>query len=322
MVRCIAPVAALTALALGAAAATAQSYPAKPVRLVVVSAPGGTTDTLARTFSQRLADRLGQSMVIDNKPGAGGVIAVETVARAAPDGYTLLLSNMALSLMPALYAKLSFDPARDLMPVALLGQTGAVLVTNPGLPPKTVQELIAYSKAQRSGLNFAGGTTGSTAHLAVELLRQMTGANLVHVPYKGTAAAITALIAGEAQLSFLTIPPCVPQIQAGRLRGIATGGSKRSAALPELPTVAESGVAGFDVNAWNGVLAPRGTPRAIIAQLNRELNAIATVADVKSRALAQGTELDTLTPEQFGAFLAAQSAKWGKLAKATNMRAD
>lgn len=304
-----------------AAGAGAQTYPAKPVRLVVVSAPGGTTDTLARTFSQRLADRVGQSIVIDNKPGAGGVIAVETVARAAADGYTLLLSNMALSLMPALYSRLPFDP-RDLVPVALLGETGAVMVTNPGLPPKTVQELIAYSKAQRGGLNFAGGTTGSTAHLAVELLRQMTGANLVHVPYKGTGAAITALIAGEAQVSFLTIPPCVPQIQAGRLRGIATGGLKRSAALPELPTVAESGVAGFDVNAWNGVLAPRGTPRAVIALLNRELNAIAAVADVKSRALAQGTELETLTPEQFGAFLAAQSAKWGKLAKATNMRAD
>ena len=302
--------------------ATAQHYPAKPIRLVVVSAPGGNTDALARTFSQRLADALGQTVVVDNKPGGGGVIAGETVARATADGYTLLLANLSHSLMSTLHAKLSFDPAADFTPVALTGLTGSVLVTNINLPVKTVPELIALAKARAGGLNYAGGTTGATAHLAGELFKLMTGAPITHVPYKGTAAAITALIAGEAQLSFLTIPPCVPLIQSGRLRGIAIGSAKRTAALPDLPTVAESGLRGYDVSAWNGILAPRGTPRAIVVQLNRELNRIADNPDVKSRALAQGVDLEALTPEQFSAFLAAQSTKWIKVAKATGMRAD
>ncbi len=310
-------------LAIGVpAASAAQNYPAKPVRLVVVSAPGGTTDALARAFSQRLADHFAQPVVVDNKPGGGGVIAGETVARAAPDGYTLLLANLSHSLMSTLHANLSFDPVRDFTPVALTGLTGSVLVTNINLPAKTVTELIALAKARAGGLNYAGGTTGATAHLAGELFKLMTGAPITHVPYKGTAAALTALIAGEAQLAFLTVPPCVPLIQSGRLRGIAIGSRRRSAALPELPTVAESGLPGFDVSAWNGILAPRGTPRAVVALLNRELNRIAENPDVKNRALAQGTDLETQTPEQFGAFLAAQSAKWIKVAKATGMRAD
>jgi tripartite-type tricarboxylate transporter receptor subunit TctC len=305
-----------------AAVAVAQTYPVKPIRLVVVSAPGGTTDALARSFSQRLADSLGQAVVVDNKPGGGGVIAGETVARAAPDGYTLLLANLSHSLMSSLHANLSFDPARDFTPVALTGLTGSVLVTNVGVPVKTVQELIAYAKARPGGLNYAGGTTGATAHLSGELFKLMTGANLTHVPYKGTAAAITALISGEVQLWFLTLPPCVPHIQSGRLRGIAIGSSKRSAALPDLPTVAESGVPGFDVSAWNGILAPRGVPRPLVLRLNRELNRIAENPEVKDRALAQGTELESQTPEQFGAFLAAQTAKWTRVAKAVGMRAD
>lgn len=304
------------------AAACAQNYPVKPIRLVVVSAPGGTTDTLARAFSQRLGERLGQTVVVDNKPGGGGVIAGETVARAAPDGYTLLLANLSHSLMSVLHSKLSFSPERDFVAVALTGLTGSVLVANVNVPVKTVRDVIALSKSRAGGLDFAGGTTGATAHLSGELFKLMTGANLTHVPYKGTAAAITALIGSEVHISFLTIPPCVPHIQAGRLRGIAIGSSKRSAALPELPTVDESGVPGFDVSAWNGILAPRGMPRALVVRINREINAIAEDAEVKSRALAQGTDLEVQTPEQFAAFLAAQSTKWLKVAKATNMRAD
>ena len=312
------------ALAIGcamSAAALAQSYPVRPIRLVVVSAPGGTTDALARAFSQRLADSLGQPVVVDNKPGGGGVIAGETVARAAADGYTLLLANLSHSLMSTLHSNLSFDPARDFAPVALTGLTGSVLVTNVGLPVKTVREIIDYAK-RPGGLSYAGGTTGATAHLSGELFKLMTGANLTHVPYKGTAAAITAVISGEAQLSFLTLPPCVPLIQSGRLRGIAIGSGKRSTALPELPTVAESGLPGFDVSAWNGVLAPRGVPRPLVVRLNRELNRIAENPDVRNRALAQGTELESQSPEEFGAFLAAQAAKWAKVAKAAGMRAD
>ena len=296
--------------------ALAQDYPAKPIRLVVVSAPGGTTDTLARAFSQRLADRLGQPVVVDNKPGGGGVIAAETVARAAPDGYTLLFANLSHSLMSSLHAKLSFDPARDFTPVAFIGLTNSVLVTHPSVPVKTVQELIAYARTRAGGLNYAGGTTGASAHLAGELFKLMTGVNITHVPYKGTAAAMTAVISGEAQMGFLSLPPCVPHIQSGRMRAIAIGSGKRSAVLPDLPTVAESGLPGFDVTAWNGIIAPRGLPRPLVMQLNRELNRIDDNPEVREKALAQGTDLFSQTPEQFGAFLAAQTAKWSRVAKA------
>jgi tripartite-type tricarboxylate transporter receptor subunit TctC len=304
------------------ASVAAQNFPAKPIRLVVTSAPGGTTDALARAFSQRLAERLGQPVVVDNKPGGGGVIAAETVAHATPDGYTLLLANLSHSLMAMLHAKLTFDPLRDFTPVAFMGLTNSVLVTNPAVPAKTVRELILYANSRPGGLNYAGGTTGATAHLSGELLKMMTGVNITHVPYKGTAAAITALIGGEAQMAFLSLPPCVPHIQSGRLRGIAIGSAKRSAALPDLPTVAESGVPGFDVTAWNGILAPRGLPRPLVMQLNQEFNRIVDNPEVRDKALAQGTELSSQTPEQFGAFLVAQTAKWTKVAKAAGMRAD
>jgi tripartite-type tricarboxylate transporter receptor subunit TctC len=313
------------ALALGIAAAgvaCAQNYPLKPVRLVVVSAPGGTTDALARVYSQRLADKFGQALVVDNKAGGGGVIAAETVARAAADGYTLLLANLSHSLVDSLHAKLSFDPQRDFTPVAFIGLTNSVLVTHPAMPVKTVKELISYANARPGGINYAGGTTGATAHLAGELLKMMTRVNITHVPYKGTGAAITAVIAGEAQMAFLSLPPCVPQIQAGRLRGIAIGSAKRTPAMPDLPTVAESGLPGFDVTAWNGIIAPRGLPRPLVVLLNREFNRITDTAEVRDKALAQGTDLYSQTPEQFGAFLAAQAAKWSKVAKAAGMRAD
>jgi tripartite-type tricarboxylate transporter receptor subunit TctC len=300
----------------------AQPFPSKPIRLVVVSAPGGTTDALARIFAQRLSDRLGQPVVDDNKPGGGGVIAAETVARAAPDGYTLLFANLSHSLMSSLHPKLSFDPDRDFTPVAFVGLTNSVLVTHPGVPVKTVQELMAYAKTRTGGLNYAGGTTGASAHLAGELFKLMTGVNITHVPYKGTAAAMTAVISGEAQMGFLSLPPCVPHIQSGRMRAIAIGSGKRSPALPELPTVAESGLPGFDVTAWNGFIAPHGLPRPIVTQLNRELNRIGESPDVRDKALAQGTELSSQTPEQFGAFLAAQVEKWSKVARAASMRGD
>ncbi len=302
--------------------AGAQNYPLKPIRLVVVSAPGGTTDALARVFAQRLAESLGQPVVDDNKPGGGGVIAAETVARAAPDGYTLLFANLSHSLMSSLHPQLSFDPQLDFTPVAFVGYTNSVLVTNPAVPVRTVQELIAYAKTRPGGINYAGGTTGASAHLAGELFKLTTGANITHVPYKGTGAAITALIAGEAQMGFLSLPPCVPHIQSGRMRAIAIGSGKRSAALPDLPTVAESGLPGFDVTAWNGILAPRGLPRPLVMRLNREMNVIADSSEVKAKALTQGTEIGGKTPEQFEAFLLAQHAKWAKVAKAANMRAD
>jgi len=300
----------------------AQNYPAKPIRLIVISAPGGTTDALARAYSLRLAEKFVQPVVVDNKPGGGGVIAAETVAHAAPDGYTLLLANLSHSLMGSLHSKLSFDPQRDFTPVAFMGFTNSVLVTNMAVPVKTVKDIIAYAKARPGGINYAGGTTGATAHLSGELFKLMTGVNITHVPYKGTAAAITALIGAEVQIAFLSLPPCVPHIQSGRLRGIAIGSATRSVALPDLPTVAESGVPGFDVSAWNGILAPRGMSRPLLTLLNREFDRVTENSEVKDKALAQGTELETKTPEQFGAFLLAQTAKWTRVAKASGMQPD
>jgi tripartite-type tricarboxylate transporter receptor subunit TctC len=203
-----------------------------------------------------------------------------------------------------------------------MGLTNSVLVTNMAVPVKTVKDIIAFAKTRPGGINYAGGTTGATAHLSGELFKLMTGVNITHVPYKGTAAAITALIGAEVQIAFLSLPPCVPHIQSGRLRGIAIGSAKRSAALPDLPTVAESGVPGFDVSAWNGILAPRGLPKPLVTLLNREFNRITETAEVRDKALAQGTELESKTPEQFGAFLVAQTAKWTKVAKASGMQPD
>jgi tripartite-type tricarboxylate transporter receptor subunit TctC len=277
---------------------------------------------LARAFGQRLADALGQPVVVDNRPGGGGVIAGETVARASPDGYTLLLANLSHSLMPVLHARLAFDPARDFAPVALIGLTDSVLVAAPALPVRNVRDLIALAKARPGGLNYAGGTTGATAHLSAEWFKLMTGTNLIHIPYKGTASAITALIGGEAHIAFLSLPPCLPQIHSGRLRALATGGRQRSYALPDLPTVAESGVPGFDVSAWNGVLSPRGVPPPLIARLNRELNRIAENPEVKDRARSQGTELVSESPAQFAAFMQEEAARWAQVAHAAGMRAD
>ena len=298
------------------------AYPNKPVRMIVISAPGGTTDILARAVGQALTDALGQSIVVDNKPGGGGIIASEATAHASPDGYTLLFTHTAHSVLPSLHAHLPYDPIADFAPVSLVALTHSVLVVAPSLPVKNIRELIELARAQPGKLNYGAGTTGASAHLGGELLKSMAHVDIVHVPYKGTAATLNALIAGEVQMSFMTLPAALPHVQAGRLRALAVGGAQRVAALPGVPTVAESGLPGFDVSAWNGIMLPAHTPMPIVARLNSEIVKLVGRPEIRERAASHGSEMVADTPREFAAFIRAQIAKWAKLVKSTGMRAD
>lgn len=305
-----------------AAGAPAQPYPNKPIRMIVVSPPGGSTDLLARTLGKSFTDGLGQNVVLDNKPGGGGIIASETTARAAPDGYTILMTNTSHSVLPSLHTKLPYDPIKDFAPVGLVALTHSLLLVNPSVPVKNIKELIALAKAQPGKLNYASGTTGASAHFGAELLKLMAGVNIVQVPYKGTAAQLTALLAGEVQMSFVTMPSALPHVNAGRLRVLAIGSPKRAASLPDVPTVAESGLPGFDIGAWNGILAPAHTPPAIVNRLNAEIARMAQNPEAKERAANQGVELVGDTPQEFTAYIKTQIARFAKVVKATGMHAD
>jgi tripartite-type tricarboxylate transporter receptor subunit TctC len=298
----------------------ADSYPSKAIRLVVISAPGGTTDVLARVIAQHMTESFGQPVVTDNRPGGGGIIASEITAKSNPDGYTLLYAHTAYSVLPSLHLKLNYHPVRDFAPVSLTALFPNLLIANNALPAKSAKELIALARAQPGKLNYAAGTAGGTAHLAGELFKSMAAVDIVHIPYKGTGLQITAVISGESHVTFATLPAALPHVKAGRVRALAVAAARRSPALPELPTVAESALPGFDVSAWNGILAPRGTPRATVDRLNRELHRIVAIPDVRERAFAQGAELTANTPEQFAAHIKAEIAKWGTVVKSAGIR--
>ena len=305
-----------------AVSAQAQPYPNKPIRMIVISAPGGSTDILSRGVGRALTASMGQTIVLDNKPGGGGIIASETLAKAPPDGYTILMSNTSHSVLPSLHAKLPYDPIKDFAPVSLVALTHSLLLVNPSLPVKNVKELIDLARAQPGKLNYASGTTGASAHFGAELLKLMAKVNIVQVPYKGTAGQITALIAGEVQMSFVTMPSALPHVTAGRLRVLAIGSPRRSPTLPEVPTVAESGLPGFDIGAWNGILVPAHTPPAIIARLNAEIVKMTNGPATKEHASSQGAELVANTPQEFAAYIKVQIARFAQIVKATGMRAD
>jgi tripartite-type tricarboxylate transporter receptor subunit TctC len=277
---------------------------------------------LSRAVGRALTDALGQIIVLDNKPGGGGIIATETLAKAPPDGYTILMSNTSHSVLPSLHARLPYDPIKDFAPVSLVALTHSLLLVNPSLPVKTVKELIDLAKAQPGKLNYASGTTGASAHFGAELLKLMAGVNIVQVPYKGTAGQLTALLAGEVQMSFVTMPSALPLITSGRLRVLAIGSPKRSQALPDVPTVAESGLPGFDIGAWNGILAPARTPPAIIARLNAEIVKMTKDPATREHAASQGAELVSNTPQEFTAYIKTQIARFAQVVKATGMRPD
>lgn len=315
------------ALALNAALAShtviAQNdYPARPLRLIVPTAPGGGTDFTARTIAQRLGEAIGQTVIVDNRPGAAGNIGVDIAAKASPDGYTLVMPITSFSINPHLYDKLPFDTVADFAPIVLAASAPLLLVLNPSVPAKSVSELIAVAKAKPGQLNYANSGNGTTAHLAGELFKKMAGVNLVSIPYKGGGPAVVDLIAGQVQVYFSTIPAALAQVQAGRLRGVAVTATRRVPLIPDLPTVAESGLPGFEVIGWFGVFAPAATPRPIVARLNTEINAVLKLAETQKRFASDGLVPGGGTPGELGNFLRAEVAKWGALIRDAGLKGN
>lgn len=297
--------------------ALAQSYPAKPIRFIVGPGP----DALARVIGQQITQAWGQPVIIDQRGGGGGTISAEAVARAAPDGYTLLLATGTHTINPSMY-KVSYDMVRDFAPVTLLASTPFILAVHPSVSATSVRELIALAKSKPGTLNYGSGGSGTPPHLATELFKTQAGINIVHVPYKTVAAAITDLIAGQLQVMFTVGPAGLPQIRAGRIRGLAVSTAKRSVFAPELPTVAEAGLAGFDVFGWNGLLAPAGTPKSIIAKLHAEITKALQIPEIRERVAGFGFEPVGNSPGEFGEFIKADIAQWARAAKESGARVD
>jgi tripartite-type tricarboxylate transporter receptor subunit TctC len=303
--------------------AGAQAWPDKPIKFIVAAPAGSSIDVLARTLGDKLKDRLGQPVVVENRPAAGGTAATDFVAKSAPDGYTMLMSfNGPLAFGPHLYTKLSYDPQKDLAPVIVTSSQPNVLAVNASVPAQSLKELVAYAKANPGKLNYASVGNGSSSHLTMELLKTTAGLDIVHIPFNGSPPAVTATVQGETQMMFAVMQPLQAQIQAGRLRALAVTTASRFALLPDLPTVAESGFPGFEALAWNGVLVAAGTPKPIVTRLNAELNAILKDAAVKSALNAQGFELVGGTPEDFARLIRSESDKWAPVIKKTGARID
>lgn len=305
-----------------AAGAGAQNYPAKPIRLIVPFGPGGGTDLIARTLSARLTEALGQSVVVDNRAGAGGVIGADLVAKALPDGYTLMMGTPGpLTINPALLAKLPYA-LTDFAPVTLTTISPFMLVVHPSVPAKSVKELIALAQARPNTLNFGSAGNGSVAHLAGEQFKALAGVQITHVPYKGGGQSLIDLLGGQLQLVIDNLPTVLPQVRLGKLRGLAVGTKKRSALVPEYPTMIEAGVPGYEATTASGVLAPARTPRAIVERLNRELNAIVRNAEVKERFFAQGLDVVGGTPEQYAQHLKDELQLNTRIIKAAGIRGE
>jgi tripartite-type tricarboxylate transporter receptor subunit TctC len=305
------------------AAAQAQNYPAKPVRVITPFTAGSAIDTLARVLGQKLGDTWGQQVVIDNRIGANGIIGTEAAARAPPDGYTVYLGNIStLAVNPHLYLKLPYDALRDFAPVTLAASIPVVLVVHPSLPVKSVRELIALAKAHPGQLNYASGGTGSAQHLPMEMLRVDTGINIVHVPYKGLGPAFSDVLGGQVPMMFTGVSNVVPYMKTGRLRVLAIGSPKRSSSLPEVSTVAEAGVPGFDFDSWTGYLVPVGTPANLIAKLHADITRTLTAPDVRDKLVTLGFDLVGGTPDAFATLIRNDIARFGKLIKAAGIRAE
>ncbi len=303
--------------------AAAQEYPSRPIRFIVPFPPGGGNDTMARTIGNKLAAALGQQFVVDNRAGAGGVIGAEMAARAAPDGYTLFLGGVAShGIVPNLQPRLGYDPVRDFAPVSLIASAPLILVVHPAVPAKSVKELVQLAKARPGQLNFASNGTGGSSHLAAELFEMMTGTDIVHVPYKGLSPALNDLLSGQVQLMFSSTVAMLPQVRAGRLRPLAMTSAKRSAAMPEVPTVAESGAPGYETVSWYGVLAPAGTARTVIDRLNHEIVKAVRLPDVRERLMGEGAEAVGGTPAEFAAHIKRELARWAQVIKQAKIKPD
>jgi tripartite-type tricarboxylate transporter receptor subunit TctC len=310
----------LAAFALGAAA---QNYPTKPVRIVNPFAPGGATDQLARLMAQKLSEVWGQSVVVENRPGASGAIGLEAVAKSAPDGYTLAIATQTThAANPALFAKLSYDPVRDFAPLTLAGSTPLALMVQPSLPVTNVAGLIAYLRANPGKLTYASGGNGTSQHLTMELLKSMTGTFVVHIPYKGAGPALVDFLGGQTNIMFDNLPTALPHVKSGKVRALAVSTAKRSALAPELPTMAESGLAGFDLATWFAFFAPAATPKEISAKVAADMQRVLAQPDVRERLLAVGVDVVGSTPEELARFQRAEMEKWAKIVKESGAKVD
>jgi tripartite-type tricarboxylate transporter receptor subunit TctC len=301
--------------------ARAQAYPARPLRLITPFPPGGSVDLSARLVGQWLSERLGQQVVIDNRPGAGGNVGSEAAAKAPPDGYTILLCSVANAISATLYDKLGYDFAKDLAPVCGVSRAPNVMVVHPSVPAKSVTEFIAYAKANAGKVNMGSSGIGTSIHVSGELFKLLTGVHMVHVPYRGSAPLLTDLVGGQVQVAFDNLQPSIPHIKAGTLRALAVTTAARSELLPDLPPIADF-VPGYDASTWNGVVAPRGTPAEIIERLNKEINAGFADAKFKARLAEMGASPLTGSPADFGKFIAEDIAKWAKVIRAGNIRPE
>ncbi len=307
---------------LAALPALGQSWPSKPLRLVVPFAPGGSTDIVARDVAARLAPVLGQSVVVDNRPGGSTIIGTELVARAPPDGYTLLVTPAPFTINPTLQAKLPYDSQRDFTPITLINTTPLVIVVHPGVPAKTLQEFIRLARARPGTLNFGSSGTGGSNHLAGELFNVLAGTKLVHVPYKGNAPALTDLIGGHIDVVFNGLTSAIPLIRAGKLRALAVTSAARASALPELPTATEAGLPGFEATAWNGLTGPAGLPKDIVNRLAQEIARIVNSAEMRERFRNEGGDPVGSTPEQFARFLRDETEKWARIVRVSGAKPD
>jgi len=300
----------------------AQDYPDKPVRIVVPFAPGGATDVLARLVGQKLGERWAQPVFVENRPGAGGNIGADQIAKSVPDGYSLLLGGVPHAISASLYSKLPYDLARDLTPIAEIASFPSVIVLHPSLPAHSVKELIALARAKPGQLSFGSAGNGSPNHLALELFDTMAGVSMTHVPYKGSGQLIGDLLAGQVQLASMGTPVALPNVQSGKLRAIAVTGATRSSLLPEVPTVSEAGLPGFEVTSWYGVFGPAGLPAHIVVKLNSGIGTAVTAPDVRERLAALGAEPSVKAPDEFGRYVRREITKWAKVVKDSGAKAD
>jgi len=304
--------------------AVAGDYPEKPIRFVVPYAAGGTTDLLSRAIAQKLSEALGQSVVPDNRPGAGGNVGAEIAAKSPPDGYTMLMAPVSpMAINVTLYgSKMTFNPEKDFAPVTLVAKVPLVVVVNPSVPAKNLLELIALAKSKPGQLNYGSAGNGSSNHLVGEMLKTAAGINMVHIPYRGGGPGMMALVAGQIDVLIGQVPTVTPMVNAGRLRALAVSGAQRSPALPDVPTMAEAGLPGFDATAWYSIVVPAGTPKPIISRLNAELVKILKSPDIRARLVSEGADVETSTPEELGAFVHAEIQKWSKAVRESGTKID
>jgi tripartite-type tricarboxylate transporter receptor subunit TctC len=305
-----------------AGSAVAQSYPSRPIRLVVPQSAGGSTDLVARPLAQRVADALKTSVVVDNRPGAGSTIGTDIAAKAPPDGYTLLAVAASFTMSPSLYKKLPFDPVNDFAPISLLSSLPNILVVHPSLPIKSVRDLLVYAKAQPGKLNYSSSGVATGTHMSMELLKHMTGISITHIPYKGGAPSVTALLSSEVQLCFATISTALPHVKSSRLRALAVSTARRANVAPEVPAIAEAGVPGYDYTSWIGLLAPAKTPVSIIAHWSAESARVMQTPEMKTLLQHEGSEPVGNSPQEFGKIIRTEVERWRAVARAANMIAD